>query len=107
MTALEPRSALPPSSPAPGSARARAALIVALAADAIQIVLLPVFSPGALSPAADVIDVIVGIVMVRLLGWHVAFLPSFIAELIPFVDLFPSWTLAVLFVGRAKRHIRS
>jgi len=42
--------------------------------------------------------------MVRLLGWHWEFLPSFLAKLIPGADLVPFWTLAVANVWRkAKR----
>ena len=33
-------------------------------------------------------------------GWHVALLPTFVVEIIPFVDLFPTWTTAVCFVAR-------
>ena len=42
--------------------------------------------------------------MVRLLGWHWEFLPSFFAKLVPGVDLVPFWTMAVASVWRkAKR----
>jgi len=40
---------------------------------------------------------------VVLLGWHVAFLPAFVVELLPVADLFPTWTIAVLYVTRARR----
>lgn len=73
---------------------------LALAADFLQIVALPAFGPGLATPFDEFLDLVVGVVMVRLLGWHVAFLPTFLTELIPFVDVFPTWTLAVLFVTR-------
>lgn len=76
----------------------RQAWLVAIAADVIQIAALPAFIAGGLSPVDDVLDVIVGTILVRLLGWHWAFLPSFVAELVPGFDLFPTWTAAVLFV---------
>jgi len=76
---------------------------VALGADLVQIVALPVFLPGAPSPWDDVLDVVVGFVLVRLIGWHWAFLPAFVGELIPGFELFPTWTTAVLFVTRGKR----
>src|SRR5208282_6242863 len=60
------------------------------------------FAEGALSPADSVLDIVVGIVLVRLLGWHWAFLPTLAAELIPGLDLFPTWTAAVWFVSRQK-----
>jgi len=41
--------------------------------------------------------------MVRLLGWHWEFLPSFLAKLIPGADLVPFWTLAVANVWRKAK----
>ena len=78
----------------------RLAWIVAVAADALQIAAAPLFAEGALSPADTVLDLVVGAVLVRLLGWHWAFLPSLVAELIPGLDLFPTWTAAVWYVTR-------
>ncbi len=84
--------------------RFRAALIVAIAADAFQLVLYPAFVGGALSPADDVLDFVVGAVLIGLLGWHWEFVPSFFAELIPGVDLAPIWVLAVANVYRKWKH---
>jgi hypothetical protein len=53
-----------------------------------------------LSPADDVLDVAVAVLLVKLLGWHREFLPSFFAKLVPGVDLVPFWTLAVANVYR-------
>ncbi len=78
----------------------RTAWFVALAADALQIAVFPLFVEGALSPLDSVLDVAVGLVLTRLLGWHWAFLPSLAAELVPGLDLFPTWTAAVYFVTR-------
>src|SRR5215467_4245355 len=69
--------------------RVRAARIVAIVADFIQIAALPMFAGGWLSPLNDVLDVVVALVLLRLVGWHVAFLPSFIAEFVPGLDLIP------------------
>jgi hypothetical protein len=82
--------------------RARVALAVAVVSDAVQILLVPAFIEGWFSPANDVLDALVAILMIGLLGWHVAFLPSFIAELVPVLGLFPTWTIAVLFVTRGQ-----
>ena len=76
----------------------RFAWLVAIAADGIQILLLPLFIAGALSPADTLIDLAVALTLSRLLGWHWAFLPSLLAELVPGLDLFPTWTAAVLYV---------
>lgn len=85
--------------------RFRAALILAMAADALQIFVFPLFAEGALSPADDVLDLAVAAVLVNLLGWHWEFLPAFAAELVPGVDLVPFWTLAVANVYRKWKHI--
>src|SRR5271169_177765 len=82
----------------------RAAMLLAIVADALQIVIFPAFVAGGLSPADDVLDLGVGALMIHLLGWHWEFLPSFFAKLVPGVDLVPFWTLAVANVYRkAKR----
>ena len=86
-------------------ARMRAAFILAIAADALQVVIFPLFVPGAASPADDVLDVVVGGALTYLLGWHWEFLPSFAAKLLPGVDLVPFWTLAVGNVYRKSRRI--
>ena len=83
----------------------RLAWLVAIVADALQIVAFPLFAEGAISPADIVLDVAVATVLSRLLGWHWAFLPSLAAELVPGVDLFPTWTAAVFYVTR--QHKRS
>jgi hypothetical protein len=71
---------------------------VAIVADLAQIFFFPMFAEGLWSPASDVLDIAVGVAMVRILGWHWAFLPTFAAKLVPFLDEIPCWTLAVLFV---------
>jgi hypothetical protein len=80
----------------------RLAWAVAIAADALQIAAFPFFVEGAMSPADSLLDLIVAFVMIRLLGWHWAFLPTAAAKLIPAADLFPTWTAAVWFVTRQK-----
>ena len=85
--------------------RFRIALILAMAADALQIFGFPLFAEGALSPADDVLDLAVAAVLVNLLGWHWEFLPAFLAELVPGVDLVPFWTLSVINVYRKWKQI--
>ena len=70
-------------------------MVLAVMADALQIVVFPLFVEGALSPVDDLLDFGIAAVLVRLLGWHWEFLPSFLAELVPGVDLVPFGTLAV------------
>jgi hypothetical protein len=85
--------------------RFRAAMVLAVVADALQIIVFPLFVEGAWSPADDVLDFGVGAMMVYLLGWHWEFLPSFLAKLVPGVDLVPLWTLAVGNVYRKSKQI--
>jgi len=83
------------------------AMGVALTADLVQLVLIPFFGWGVLSPVNDALDVAVGLILIRLVGWHWAFLPSFIAELVPGLDLIPSWTAAVWFAPRGRAPART
>jgi hypothetical protein len=85
--------------------RLRAALILAIVADVLQMVVFPLFVEGAASPADDVLDLGIGGVLTYLLGWHWEFLPSFVAKLVPGVDLVPFWTLAVANVYRKQKRI--
>jgi hypothetical protein len=73
---------------------------VAVAADAVQLALFPLFVGGIPEGADAALDVAVGGLLCWLCGFHAAFLPTFIGEALPTVDLFPTWTLAVLFVTR-------
>lgn len=86
------------------SSKHRLAWLVAIAADAIQIVALPLFIPGGLSPLDVVLDATAAVVLIELLGWHWAFLPTLAAELVPGFDLFPTWTAAVFYVTRQQVH---
>ena len=82
--------------------RVRAARLFAIAADIVQIVVFPVFAPGLASPWNNALDLLVAGAMTGLIGWHWAFLPSFFVELVPGLDLVPTWTAAVFFVTRGK-----
>jgi hypothetical protein len=77
-----------------------AARAIALAADAVQVVLFPFFVGGIPEGADMAVDVVAAALLCWICGPHPAFLPTFIAEALPAVDLVPSWTLAVMFVTR-------
>ena len=82
--------------------RVRAARWIAVAADFLQIVVFPVFAPGAASPWDDALDACVALAMLSLVGWHWAFLPTFLAELVPGFALVPTWTAAAFYVTRGQ-----
>jgi hypothetical protein len=80
-----------------------AAYAIAICADLIQICFAPFLSEGFILPFNDFSDVVVCVILSWLLGFHVAFLPSFFIKLVPVVEIAPTWTLAVLI---ASRHLR-
>ena len=71
---------------------------LAVLVDLSQLALLP----AELTPLNNAVDVGAALTMVGLVGWHWAFLPTFLAELVPFVDLVPTWTVAVLVATRGR-----
>jgi hypothetical protein len=85
--------------------RFQAAIVLAIVADALQIVVFPLFVEGALSPADDLLDFGVAALLVHLVGWHWEFLPSFVAKLVPGVELVPFWTMAVVNVYRKSKQM--
>jgi hypothetical protein len=81
----------------------RTAMLVAIAADLLQLVVFPLFVEGAFSPPDDLLDLGVAALLTHLLGWHWEFLPTFFAKLVPGVDLVPFWTFAVMNVWRKAK----
>lgn len=80
----------------------RGAYCIAIGADLLEICLWPAFSEGVLSVLNDITDVIVCIVLTFMVGWHIAFLPSFLIKFLPGVDLAPTWTIAVIIATRNR-----
>jgi len=71
---------------------------LAVFVDLAQVALLP----AELTPLNNVIDVATAIALVALVGWHWAFLPTFAIEMVPFVDIVPTWTMAVMIATRGR-----
>ena len=76
--------------------RKAVALAIAGAADVAQLAFAPLFSEGAASPFEDALDAVVAVVLVGVVGFQWRLAAAFIAELVPGVSLFPSWTAVVL-----------
>ena len=74
--------------------RIRAAYAVAIATDVLQ------FGLGPLGWAFfdEILDVIALIATTRLLGFHPLLLPTFIVEMVPVIDVLPTWTGCVALV---------
>jgi hypothetical protein len=85
------------------TAREAVALGIALAADAVQVVLFPLFGEGFASPLDDGLDALVFALLVAVLGWHPLLLPTLVGELVPFADLAPTWTAAVAIILWRRR----
>jgi hypothetical protein len=75
---------------------------LAAAADLAQLFLFPLFGEGVASPLNVGLDLVLCLVMTRLVGFHWAFAPAFAAELVPVIDLAPTWTAAVLLATVGK-----
>ncbi|HYG24122.1 MAG TPA: hypothetical protein VEH04_15185 [Verrucomicrobiae bacterium] len=80
--------------PALTRSRMLAALVIAMAADAFQI------ATGAWGWffLDQFTDVIAMILVSATIGFHILFLPTFVAEFIPAVGMLPTWTGCVLLV---------
>jgi hypothetical protein len=72
----------------------RVAVAVAMAVDLLQIALLPMLLPGLVLD--DVLDVMVAMVLVAVCGFRWQFALAFGLELLPLVNIFPTWTALVL-----------
>ena len=80
---------------------------LAAAADALQIVFFPLFGEGFASPADWLLDGAMLLALTKLVGFHRSYLPSLTLELVPGMDLAPTWTAAALLAtggrGGSKR----
>ena len=68
---------------------------------------MPLFAGGAPAGFDAALDIVVGVVMIALVGWHWAFLPAFALEALPGVDLAPTWTIAVFIATRRQAQTSS
>jgi hypothetical protein len=75
---------------------------IAVGADAMQLGIFPLFAEGFASPLNMITDVVVAGVMTFLVGFHIAFVPSFLIEMFPMIDLAPTWTIAILIATRGS-----
>src|SRR5712692_5257587 len=87
----------------PGS-RFRAAMVLAMMADALQIVVFPLFAEGALSPADDVLDLVVAAVLFNYSAGAGNFCPHSLPTSCPESIWFPSGHLrSPMFIANGNR----
>lgn len=79
--------------------RVALALLVAVTADALQILLGPI----GWMMSDELIDVVTMVVTSWLIGFHVLLLPTFVLESIPVVGMLPTWTGCVIAVVALRR----
>lgn len=70
------------------------ALLVALAADGLQLLL----GPLGWVLVDQAIDLVAAALTMWILGFHLLLLPTFVVELIPVADMLPTWTGCVVAV---------
>jgi hypothetical protein len=84
--------------------RLQTAWVVAVLVDGLQMLIAPTEFTGPMAWVLDAgVDLVTMGVMIFLVGFHWAFLPSFVTKLLPFVDLAPTWTLALFIATRDRR----
>lgn len=93
------------------ASRARLALALAVVVDAIQLPLQGASLTGIGTLPAEAIDLVIdaatALIISRLIGFHWTLLPTLALELIPFVDLAPTWFVCVSYViSRRKKEGR-
>jgi hypothetical protein len=79
--------------------RIRSAYAIAILIDVVQIALGPFGWVG----TDEMLDVVAMILITRLIGFHPLLLPTFALELVPFVDMIPTWTACVALVAAIKK----
>ena len=84
--------------------RLRAAWVVAVAVDGLQLITSPVELTGPMAWVLGAgVDLATMAVLAVLVGFHWAFLPSFVTKMLPFVDLAPTWTVALFIATRGRQ----
>lgn len=81
------------------SSRIKSAYAIAIATDVVQFAL----GPFGWTFADEILDVIALIATTRLLGFHPLLLPTFIIEVVPVLDVLPTWTGCVALVVAMRK----
>jgi hypothetical protein len=82
----------------------RMALAVAGAVDMLQIAVVPLFLAG--YAIEDFLDVVAAVILVAICGFKWQFAAGFFLELVPVVNIFPTWTALVLTLPSHEEPVR-
>ncbi len=74
----------------------RMALMVAGFVDFLQIAVFPLFFEGGFSPFDDALDITAAIALMAICGFRWQFVVAFCMELVPVLDILPTWTAVAL-----------
>jgi len=88
--------------PAVTERRIHLAYAVAVTTDVLQVIL----GPAGWAFADEVLDVAAMLLTSRLIGFHPLLLPTFAVELLPVVDMLPTWTGCVALVVALRKRQR-
>ena len=84
----------------------RIAWMVAVLVDGLQLITAPAEWTGPVVWVVEAgVDLVTMGVMMSLVGFHWAFLPSFVTKFLPFLELAPTWTLALFIATRDRRKL--
>ena len=104
---LIPRPQILDTSTALSRRRKAVALLVAGLTDLLQLVFFPMFFAGAASPFDWVLDLLTALVLTGIVGFKWRTLLGIVVELVPGLDLFPTWTALVLSFPSAPKEPRA
>ena len=76
--------------------RKRVALALAAVSDLAQWVFFPVVAEGAASPVEVALDAVTAVAILLVVGFQWRLAIALVTELVPGLDLFPTWTAVVL-----------
>ena len=88
------------SKPSVSKRQKAAALAVAGAVDLLQITILPAL--GLAYVLDDLLDLVAAVVLTAICGFKWQFILAFCIELVPFVDIFPTWLAVVLTLSTSE-----
>jgi hypothetical protein len=88
-----------------GRRRRQVALAVAVLSDVIQWVFFPVMAEGAASPFDVALDALTAAIILLAVGFQWRLAIALAVEVVPGLDMFPTWTAVVLTIPTAPKEL--